>query len=74
MKKIKSAFLVLFAISVLTQTAVFCACDKVKKACSISDLNKISQVSKQYKTTQKEQQSEKQSVKDSIKSWLKSLK
>lgn len=75
MKKIKSVFLVLFAISLLTQTTVFCACDKVKKACSISDLNKISQVEKTQKTVTKQQQlPEKQGIKDSIRAWLKSLK
>ena len=74
MKKIKNAFLFFFAISLLTQTTVFCACDKVKKACSISDLNKISQVSKTQKTVTKERLPEKQGIKDSIKSWLKSLK
>lgn len=74
MKKIKSVFLVLFAVSLLTQTTVFCACDKVKKACSISDLNKISQVEKTQKTVTKEQLPQKQGIKDSIKAWLKSLK
>lgn len=74
MKKIKIVFLVLFVISLLTQTTVFCACDKVKKACSISDLNKTSQVEKIQKTVIKEQFPEKQGIKDSIKAWLKSLK
>ena len=78
MKKIKSAFLVLFAISLLTQTSVFCACDKVKKACSISDLNKLSQISKEQNPSQNFLQPkrpfDKLGVKESIKSWLKSLK
>lgn len=74
MKKIKSAFLVMSILSFLIQPIAFGACDKVKKACSISDLNKITQNTELKKTTPKEQPQKNKSFTVSIKSWLKSLR
>ena len=74
MKKIKSAFLILSVLTFMFQPVAFGECDKVKKACSISDLNKISANTELKKTQTKDQSPQKQNVKESIKSWLKSLK
>lgn len=73
MKKIQSAFLILSFLFAF-QPTVLGECDKIKKACSISDLNKISQSSELKSTTEKKQSSQKHKISETIKSWLKSLK
>ena len=61
-------------LSFIFQPIALGECDKVKKACSISDLNKISENTELKKTPDKDQTPKKQNVREAIKSWLKSLK
>lgn len=75
MKKIKNAFLILTILTFIYQGMAFGECDKVKKACSISDLKNTPQITDtRIPAPESEKPEIKPNKKFSIKSWLKSLK